>query len=626
MYMYNYAANLMKGKRFVLNLKRLLSVLIISALIFTGTLSGIPLQSSAETVKTAYINGTNINVRSSASKKGSVIEQISNTSATVVDSVQTGSELWYKITYNNGSEQITGYIFYDDEYIKIVEYNPDASFNEKLKAFPSSYHDALKLLHSAYPNWEFVPDPVNLTFAEAVAQQCANMRKQVQVSSKSVSWRAMTSGSYDWSKKAWIQDNGAWTGASRETIAYYMDPRNFLTSGTIFQFMQQTYTSQTTENDVKEVIKGTFMEKGYTAGTGDAYGGSYAKVLIAAGKESGIDPCVLAAAIRQEQGSSGSSSLISGTYGQYKGYYNFFNVGASGKTTDLVIQNGLERAKKEGWNSIPASIIGGAKFYKNNYINRYNNAIKNQDTYYYQDFNIHNTNELWHQYAQAVHDANSKGTLLNKAYQNNSDYNLKFRIPIYADIPSNASPLPVQSTKKNNYYFSGVSVDGLTPSFNMFTYDYSLYVEGDDTVSVTPVEGATYAGNKSYSLKKGNNTVSLKVKSETGYITDYNISVQAAKACTLTININAASNTPPSTPSSPSSPSSKPTVTVKKGDTNGDGKIAIRDLANVRLHLLGISILKGNNLIGADTNGDGKITIRDLANIRLHLLGITTLK
>lgn len=613
-------------------IKKVISVFIITVLIVTGAYNSGVFNVNAEKIVTAYIEGSDVRVRNtpSTASSSSIIEKISNTSAQVLDSVKNSEGLWYKITYHNGTKQITGYIFYDASYVKIVEYNPDASFEEQLKAFPASYHTALKTLHAAYPNWEFTPDPVATSFSQAIADQSYNMRKQVQVTSNSVSWRAMTTGSYDWSTGKWSATNGGWTGASREVIAYYMDPRSFLNSSEVFQFMQQTYTSQTTEADVDKVISGTFMANGYKTFSGDSYGGSYAKLLIAAGKSAGVDPCVLAAAIIQEQGSKGTSSLISGTYKGYEGYYNFFNVSASGSTTSAVIVNGLKKAKAEGWNSIPASIIGGAKFFKTGYITRYNNALKNQDTYYYQDFNVHNPKELWHQYAQAVHDANSKGSILKKAYQSQKNYALKFRIPVFTDMPSTASPKPAQNTKTNNYYFSDITVSGLTPSFSMFNYTYSLSVTGDTTVYVKPVSKATYAGNGSYTLKKGDNTVTLKVKSETGYITDYTVKVNATKACKLTISTGTPSDSGNgsgnNSGSSSGSDSSTPSVTVKKGDTNGDGTISIRDLANIRLHLLGIVTLSGNNLKGADTNLDNKVTIRDLANVRLHLLGISLLK
>ena len=102
---------------------------------------------------------------------------------------------------------------------------------------------------------------------------------------------------------------------------------------------------------------------------------------------------------------------------------------------------------------------------------------------------------------------------------------------------------------------------------------------------------------------------------------DYTVNVNATKACTLTVSTGSA----PATPSTPSTPST-PTVTIKKGDANGDGAITIRDLADVRLHLLGLKKLSGDKAKAADVNGDGGIAIRDLADIRLHLLGLKTIK
>ena len=82
----------------------------------------------------------------------------------------------------------------------------------------------------------------------------------------------------------------------------------------------------------------------------------------------------------------------------------------------------------------------------------------------------------------------------------------------------------------------------------------------------------------------------------------------------------------PSTSVSSITSSAPPKPVIVKGDTNGDGKITLSDLANIRLHLLGKFVLKDNNSLGADTNKDGKISLNDLANVRLHLLGLYTIK
>ena len=120
--------------------------------------------------------------------------------------------------------------------------------------------------------------------------------------------------------------------------------------------------------------------------------------------------------------------------------------------------------------------------------------------------------------------------------------------------------------------------------------------------------------NNTYDLVKGENIIKVPVKSWTGYLNEYTITVNADYACKLYVNTTG--TFPDGT---------TPTPTVKKGDTNGDGEITLRDLANIRLHLLKLSVLEGKNLKGADTDGDGSVALRDLANLRLHLLGLKLL-
>ena len=84
-----------------------------------------------------------------------------------------------------------------------------------------------------------------------------------------------------------------------------------------------------------------------------------------AAAQSGVNPYVLASMIIQEQGSEGTSPLISGSYSGYEGYYNFFNVEAYQSGSMSAIQRGLWYASQSGsygrpWNSVEKSIIGGA--------------------------------------------------------------------------------------------------------------------------------------------------------------------------------------------------------------------------------------------------------------------------
>ncbi|MBQ2136033.1 MAG: dockerin type I repeat-containing protein, partial [Clostridia bacterium] len=124
-------------------------------------------------------------------------------------------------------------------------------------------------------------------------------------------------------------------------------------------------------------------------------------------------------------------------------------------------------------------------------------------------------------------------------------------------------------------------------------------------IGVTVPDGATYTGSNSYSLKAGDNKVSLTVKSETGFTNTYVITVDSPAAATLKVEVNGGFK-----------------EEAKKGDVNADGKISLSDLAGVQMHLLGVKTIDATKQVCADINGDGKISLSDLAAIQMHLLGV----
>ncbi len=604
------------------NWRKIVSLILTFTIVFVTI--GFSFNISATTVTTMYIDGTDVGVRTGAGTEYERIEKISNRTATVLNPTPTRDKKneydWYNVTYHNGTKQITGWIAYDASYIRIVTYDPDASFEEKLKEFPESYHDGLRALKANYPNWEFIADPVNISFKEITFLQSCNTLKQVSYDyPNNASWLSMTPGNYEWSDSKWVISNGGWAGASREVVAFYMDPRNFLNADDIYMFLQQGYDkTRQNEEGVRNIVEGTFLANKYDDPKDTEYGGDYVKVIMAAAEASKVSPYVIASKIRHEIGASGNSSMISGKYSGYEGYYNFFNWKASGSNEAAVIANGLAFAKSQGWNTRSKSIIEGAKMLSNGYV------TAGQDTYYLQDFNVHNFHPTSpHQYAQAAHDAYSKGRNLREIYKNNTSFSLTFKIPVFKDLPSDKTVLPEKNNKLNNYYLGSMSVSGLTPSFDKYTFEYSLKISGDTAIKAIPVmTTAKIVSPSSYNLTKGIHKITIIVESETGYTTDYNISVNADKDCVLYVN---STGTIPgsSTPNTPSTPS---TPTVKRGDVNGDEKITISDIGNIKLHLLGRYTLSGNNLTAADVNKDGKITISDIGNIKLHLLGRYTIK
>lgn len=486
-------------------MKKIISLLLVTVLIVSAFLC-VPFNVLAAEYKGTLIKDANM--YDNAGTKGHAVE--GETSA-FVKTVESGSpvsligsktdgdgDLWYNVKLTDGTQ---GYIYAPNiKKDTIRNYNSD--FEKNLLLFPESYRASLRTLHNTYPNWKFIAEYTYCDFNEAVnAEYCPGTknlpRKFVELTYNDESWRdpraKNTNGTW---KNA--EGSGRWTYASKEAIAYFMNPANHLTDNSIFMFLNLSSSSLANARDmVKSAVKGTFLDKD-----------QYVDAIIKSSESSGVSPVFIVATIIGEQGANSTSPLVTGS----QGYYNLFNAGASGKTNDEIISSGLDYAKKMGWDTIEKAIVGGADFSSSNYVK------SGQDTYYYMDYNIVKC-EFNHQYAASLYDAYNKGYLLAKGCKTNKNATMEFIIPVFSGTMP-ASPKP--------------------------------------QIKPTP--------------------------------------------------------TPTPTP-----------VTVKKGDTNGDGKITIIDLANVQKHILGIITLSGNNLKGADTNGDNKITIVDLANVQKHLLGLIKL-
>ncbi len=587
-----------------------LSCIILSFIILVCSLSVVSLITVfAESVTMGRVKGTSVTVRQGASRNTAKVGSVSTPWNVEILESTTGDDgkTWYKVSYMSPlsyGKVVTGYIHGD--YLIPTTYNIDPSFANQLSAFPPSYRNALIVLKAMYPNWNFVADHAALPFEAAVAAQDYKFTKLVQDPPNS--WASMRYGCFDWDTSEFVKtDNGTWYGASRELIAYYMDPRNFLNANDIFQYIQHTQDSfvvnEETKTKIETILDGTFMDSTIDDPNDPYNGRRYADVILDAANESHVIPYILASTIKQEQGKDGTSLSSGYTYNDRK-VYNYFNYGASGNNKDQVIKNGAAFAYNSGWFTRSDSIFGGAKNFKNGYID------KNQNTYFYKNFNVLQP-EATHQFAQNVQDSISTSRNLLKVYIDDKVTQLTFRIPVYDSMPDTPCVAPEKSDNYNNYFISDIFAYGLTPSFSRYTFSgYGLTVGGDTTISVSLPNGAKLLGETSYSLAKGNTALHLTVQSQTGYTNTYTIDVTANVPCTVSIATNNGNATSSS---------------VICGDTNSDGTVTITDLANVRLHLLGLIGLSGNNIIGADTNRDGEITITDLANIRLHLLGLITL-
>ena len=346
-----------------------------------------------------------------------------------------------------------------------------------IAAFPQSYQSALEALKAAHPTWTFVPVYVSHDWNTVVAKEMQNGRSLVH---KSLA-NCTKEGAYD---------QGNWFYASREILEYYMDPRNALTEERIFQFEQLSFNEEYhTLEGLELFLDNTFMGKGAKVPNTSM---TFPFLIYACGKHADVrtSPFHLAARIYQEQG-SGGSALISGDWdgcnGIYKGYYNYFNFGASGNTNYDIIENGLKYAMKNWGKELKDdsgkvidanqgaynAILGGSKLLAKNYIK------EGQDTLYLQKYDLVSSTICTHQYMQNISAPTTEAKKIRDLYDSAKTLvsPFVFHIPVYQNMPAQVCQKPTSSTNivlniPTDMTVTKVRVDGVEYEGDNY-YDYS---------------------------------------------------------------------------------------------------------------------------------------------------------
>lgn len=432
------------------------------------------------------------------------------------------------INTNNDMSQMT-----DEEF--------DAYLNSQ--GFDETYKVKLKELHKRYPSWVFKGVKTNRDWNTTLNQEMKDGYNTYYIDAirESAGQEAYlsTDSYYDWSKNIFYGYDGSYFLANKDTVAYYMDPRNYLNESNIFMFESLYFDSTYQNKDSITTLLGTNRYNDY---------------IYNAGQEFNYSPIAVAIKIRQEgtlntrvtSGTTNVNCTNSFTYNSggtlYAApLYNFFNIGAYSSPTNADL-NGLCYAAKTNenyflpWNTEERAIKGGTKWIAAQYVN------VGQYTNYFQKFNTGTANtDIGHQYMTNLEDPKSQSGILRNLYSNLGMLRnaFVFYIPIYKNMPESTS-LPTLGNPNNWLKELTVKVGDATNSVSNFSGDktsYSLSVPGNIsniTINSTVVAKTSYVsidGNEKV-LKTTSKTVDLNVGDN-----NFNIVVTAGNGSTKTYTL-----------------------------------------------------------------------------------------
>ena len=277
--------------------------------------------------------------------------------------------------------------------------------------------EKINQIKKQHPNWQFEILYTGIDFNEAVAGEYSDKERNLVDPSKY--------------QGQWISPNpinkGGWYSASQSAIAYFMDVRNFLNDVDIFQFQDvNSYPiGAVTLEGIKNETLGTFLQ-------------GFENDINNACVSQNVNPYFVLARLFQEQGSQGSE-IGTGMKGpDGKTYYNPYNIGAQ---TGNEYETALATAMQNGWDSMQKALEAGIVILKENWLENYQNTLY-QNKF---DIDTRNGSALYtHQYMQNLSAPYSEGRTLRNCYVNTKtlESNFKFIIPVYEDMPQEASPRP----------------------------------------------------------------------------------------------------------------------------------------------------------------------------------------
>lgn len=572
------------------------------------------IRSIAKATKIGTVTGEGVNFRTGPSTSYTSLGKLSK--GTTGEVLETSGN-WHKMSISGKGE---GWVSATYVSVTVSGYEYDEAFEQYLnqQEFPESYRESLRGLHALYPNWVFEAQKTNLNWDVVISEESA-LGKNLVSKDSIASWKSTQTGAYNWDTKEWvIFDSGGWVMASEAMIKYCMDPRNFLDTTNIFQFIKQSYNASALNSaeliqkktELSNMVSGTYL-------AGNCEGRSYVDVIMEVAAGTGVCPYTLASMMIQEQGAAGTGGSISGTNATFPDTYNYFNIGAY-KDSSLgleAVERGLWYAQGAGsgattyyrpWKTRTAAIWGGASYYGINYVN------VGQDTMYLKKFNVQGPDIYSHQYMTNVQGAISEGRHIAEAYDEDArNATLVFKIPVYDNMPESACQKPTG----NNAPTQGGSAGGTTsggstgavpaPSVGSSNYqvnsnstitgisDFATINVSDFLNKLSIANGSVKITNSSGSVKAGTSKIGTGdqvrlYNSSGGHTTTYNIIVY--------------------------------------GDTNGNGIVNAQDLLLIQKNNIKVSALGGVYSTAADVNRDGKVNAQDLLLVQKHNIKVQSIR
>jgi hypothetical protein len=454
-------------------------------------------------------------------------------------------------------------------------------------------------LKAQHPNWNFKILYTGISWEEAIANEYIGHGSQNDYKDENFSPRNMVPKSYN---GPWVcgycgdrtYDTGSWKCASTDTIKYMMDTRGLLTYSDVFQFFELSYDESKgySRDVVKQMVSGSFLDND-----------SYINTIMDSCKKYNANPYYIVARILQEQRKEGTTLTKGQGYnGQYVGLYNVFNIGATGRG-DQVIINGFKRAEKEKWTSMELSLDGGIKEISRKYI-----AV-GQNTLYFQKFDVENSDGklYWHQYMQNIFAAQSEAKRLRETFEsiNAIDYQYTFIIPVYENMPNNTSPKPGTTNEPDEKTdLVRVNVDRSIKIRNEPNGNKIIgYLYKDEVV--TRIQKATSKVNGTYwdKILKDNGTTGYVARCTYDYESNY-------KEYLIPIGEN--TNNPPEENENNNNNNTNENPSTEMGDIDGNNIVDAMDMYIMIQHILEKEILTGERFTKADMDNNGKIDAMDM--------------